>query len=364
MAAVRCARIGGMIRTIALAAVLAAAPASAQEIHSHAADLGTVHFATSCSQAAQPHFAHAMALLHSFEFGPSRQAFTEAVDEDPGCAIALWGVALTYWGNPFATGIKPPAAIRAGKAAIDRAESIGAKTDRERAYIGAAAKLFDPAEPDQRARMIAYRDAMAAAAAKFADDPEAATFYALALASAASPNDKTYADQLKAGAILEKLWPQQPQHPGLAHYIIHAYDVPALAGRAVDAARRYGKIAPVAPHALHMPSHTFTRLGYWQESIDANIASGDVARRDGVVGEELHSMDYRTYAYLQTGQDAKARAMVEALPEVAGRFNPNGPASAAPNSAALFAIAAIPARYALERGAWTEAAGLESRATS
>ena len=359
MAAVRCARIGGMIRTIALAAILAAAPAAAQEIHSHAADLGTVHFATSCSQAAQPHFAHAMALLHSFEFGPSRQAFTEAVDEDPGCAIALWGVALTYWGNPFATGIKPPAAIRAGKTAIDRAEAIGAKTDRERAYIGAAAKLFDPAEPDQRARMIAYRDAMAAAAAKFSDDPEASTFYALALASAASPNDKTYADQLKAGAILEKLWPQQPQHPGLAHYIIHAYDVPALAGRAVDAARRYGKIAPVAPHALHMPSHTFTRLGYWQESIDTNLLSVTAARKANNVGEELHASDYLEYAYLQLGDFDAARRIRDSLPEIAARLNAGAAVGAAPGTSSAYALAAIPARYALERGAWAEAAALE-----
>ena len=174
-------------------------------------------------------------------------------------------------------------------------------------------------------------------AATYPADTEAAIFHALSISAvaAATPLDPSYAEPLKAGAILEKLIATQPDHPGLAHYIIHSYDYPPLADRALEAARRYAKIAPDSPHARHMPSHTFTRVGYWQESIDANIASGAVARRDGVVGEELHSMDYRTYAYLQTAQDAKARAMVDALPEVAGRFNPNGPASAAPNSAAL-----------------------------
>ena len=202
---------------------------------------------------------------------------------------------------------------------------------------------------------------MARIASTYPSDSEASIFYALSIsaAAAASPLDTSFAEPLKAGAILEKLIATQPDHPGLAHYIIHSYDYPALADRALEAARRYAKIAPDSPHARHMPSHTFTRVGYWQESIDANVASGDVARRDGVVGEELHSMDYRAYAYLQTAQDAKARAMVDALPEVRGRFNPNGPPSAAPNSAAFFAMAAIPARYALERGAWAEAAALE-----
>ena len=229
------------------------------------------------------------------------------------------------------------------------------------------AQLYDAFETiDQRTRLVAYRDRMATLAAAYPTDSEASIFYALSIAAvaAASPLDKTYAEPLKAGAILERLIATQPDHPGLAHYIIHSYDYPPLADRALEAARRYAIIAPDSPHARHMPSHTFTRLGYWQESIDANFASGEVARRDGVVGEELHTMDYRTYAFLQTGQDARARAMVDALPEVAGRFNPNGPASAAPNSAAFFAMAAIPARYALERGAWADAANLTLRPSS
>jgi hypothetical protein len=211
--------------------------------------------------------------------------------------------------------------------------------------------------------MLAYRDAMKEVAATYKDDTEASAFYALALASSADPADKTYAAQLEAGAILEKLWQAQPQHPGLAHYIIHSYDVPPLASKAIDAARRYGQIAPDAPHALHMPSHTFTRLGYWQDSIDANILSAAAAKRDGSLAEQVHAMDYQVYAYLQTAQDEAARSVRDALPEIAARFNPDAIASAAPGAAGVFALAAIPSRYALERGAWAEAAALQPART-
>jgi hypothetical protein len=204
---------------------------------------------------------------------------------------------------------------------------------------------------------------MEALARTNADDPEASNFYALSLAAAASPTDKTYADQLKAGAILEKLIADRPDHPGLAHYIIHAYDVPALADRALVAARRYAAIAPSAPHALHMPSHTFTRVGAWQESIDTNTASSETARKLGSTGEELHAMDYRAYAYLQTGQDRAAKALVDGLPEVMARFNPESIGGAAPPVSGFFAGASIPARYALERGDWKAAAALAPQAT-
>ena len=217
---------------------------------------------------------------------------------------------------------------------------------------------------DQPARVLAYRDAMSRVAASNPNDREASIFYALALAAAAPPTDKSYRDLLKAGAILEKIIAIEPEHPGLAHYIIHSYDVPALAGRALDAARRYATIAPSAPHALHMPSHTFTRVGNWHESIDANIASGEVARRDGSTAEELHALDYRAYAYLQTGQDGAARELVVSLPEVKTRFDPDAIGSAAPGSAGVFALAAIPARYALERGAWADAATLVPAASA
>ena len=298
------------------------------------------------------------------QFGRAIEAFTTTLKTDPSCAMAEWGIALSAWSNPFVVNIRPAAPLQQGRDAVERASTLGSKTDRERAYVDAASQLYEGAEAiDQRTRVLAYRDAMATLASRYPADSEAAIFHALAIsaAAAASPVDSSYAEPLKAGAILEKLIATQPDHPGLAHYIIHSYDYPALADRALEAARRYAKIAPDSPHARHMPSHTFTRVGYWQESIDANVASGIVARRDGVVGEELHAMDYRTYAYLQTGQDAQARAMIDALPEVTGRFNPNGVASAAPNSAAFFAVAAIPARYALERGAWAEAAALQPR---
>ena len=354
------------MRISALALCLClAAPVGAQD-HQHAdsGQLGNVSFATSCSAAAQPDFAHAMALLHSFEFVPAREAFNAAVQKDGTCAIAVWGVALTHWANPFAAGIKPAGQLQAGKAAIDRAAGIGARTERERDYIGAAARLFEHYDTvDQRTRMAAYRDAMQKVAASHPTDPEASAFYALALAAAADPTDKTYADLLKAGAILEKLWAAQPMHPGLAHYIIHSYDVPALAPRAVEAARRYGKIAPAAPHALHMPSHTFTRLGYWQESIETNILSAEAAHKSGNTGEELHASDYEMYAYLQTAQDAAAKRILDALPGIARGFDPAVPGSAASGAAGSFAIAAIPARYALERGAWREAAALDVRTT-
>ncbi len=359
------------IHILVLSLALGVASAAGAQQHEHGAStaekLGTVAFATSCNAASQPQFNRGVALLHSFEFGRAIEAFTTTLASDPSCAMAAWGIALSRWSNPFGPGIRPPAALQPGRDAVERARTIGPKTDRERAYVEAVAQLYDAFETiDQRTRLTAYRDRMATIAAANPTDSEASIFYALSLAAvaAASPLDKTYAEPLKAGAILERLIATQPDHPGLAHYIIHSYDYPPLADRALEAARRYAIIAPDSPHARHMPSHTFTRLGYWQESIDANFASGEVAKRDGVVGEELHTMDYRTYAFLQTGQDGRARAIVDALPEVVGRFNPNGPASAAPNSAAFFAMAAIPARYALERGAWADAANLTLRPSS
>jgi hypothetical protein len=340
-----------------------AAAAAAQE-HEHGAapagKLGTVHFTTSCGQPAQPAFDRAVALLHSFEFGRAIEAFNQATAVDSSCAIAYWGIALSRWGNPFGVGLRSAPQLQQGRDAIERAKTIGARTDRERAYIDAAAKLFtDTDRVDQRTRVLAYRDAMAALAERFPEDTEAAIFYALSLTASEEPTDKTYASRLKAGAILEKLFASQPDHPGLAHYIIHSYDVPPLAAKALDAARRYAKIAPDAPHALHMPSHTFTRVGSWQESIDTNIASAIASKRDHATGEELHATDYQMYAYLQTAQDAAARRLLETLPEIMSRFDPGGRESAAPASAGAFAYAAIPARWALERGAWAEAARLE-----
>jgi tetratricopeptide (TPR) repeat protein len=216
----------------------------------------------------------------------------------------------------------------------------------------------------QRSRLIAYRDAMATLAAKYPSDHEAQIFYALAISASEDPADKTYAGRMKAGAILETLFAEEPDHPGLAHYIIHTYDVPPLAPRALQAARRYSEIAPDAPHALHMPSHTFTRTGYWQDSINSNLTAAAAAKRDGETAEELHASDYEVYAYLQTGQDEAASRVVNSLSEIASRFDPSRVIGGAGSpSAGYFALAAIPARYALERGDWKQASLLTPRVT-
>jgi tetratricopeptide (TPR) repeat protein len=322
--------------------------------------LGAVHFATSCEAGVQPQFDRAMALLHSFEFAAAIDGFSDTLRADPACGIAAWGLALSQWGNPFLASLRPVTQLAQGLGTVQRARQIGAKTERERAYINAAATLYvDYGTTDQHARQVAYAQAMGQLADAYPEDREASIFYALSLAASAPPSDKTYANQLKAGAILERIFVEQPDHPGVAHYIIHSYDVAPLADRALVAARRYASIAPSAPHALHMPSHTFTRVGAWQESIDANTASGTAARREGATAEELHATDYLTYAYLQTGQDAAAQRLVEGLPEIAARFDPSTVGSAAPGVAGIFALAAIPARWALERRDWEAAAALE-----
>jgi hypothetical protein len=325
--------------------------------HGDGEKLGQVHFATSCNEPAQNDFNRAVALLHSFQFSRAIEAFNAVLREDPTCAIGYWGIALSDWSNPFAPGLKGKDQLQLGRQSVERGKGLGAKTERERAYLAAVGKLYGDFESTpQQARLLTYRDAMGDIAAKYPEDHEAQIFYALALVVAEEPGDKTYADRLRAGAILEKLFAEEPTHPGLAHYIIHAYDVPALAGRALVAAQRYAEIAPDAPHALHMPSHTFTRLGYWQESIDSNVAAAAAARRQNQTAEELHASDYETYAYLQMGQDEAAARIVTALPEMASRFDPKALLiGAGPPAAGYFALAAIPARYALERQDWQQA---------
>jgi len=328
--------------------------------HGNGEKVGEVHFATSCNEPAPSDFNRAVALLHSFQFSRAIEGFNAVLREDPTCAIAYWGIALSDWSNPFEPGQKDKGQLQLGRQSVERGKELGARTDRERAYLAAVGKLYGDFESTpQQVRLLAYRDAMGNVAAKYPEDHEAQIFYALALAVAEDPRDKTYADRLQAGTILEKLFAEEPTHPGLAHYIIHAYDVPALAGRALVAAERYAEIAPDAPHALHMPSHTFTRLGYWQESINSNVAAAAAARRQGQTAEELHASDYETYAYLQTGQDEAAARIVNALPEMASRFDPKALLiGAGPPSAGYFALAAIPARYAMERQDWQQAESL------
>jgi tetratricopeptide (TPR) repeat protein len=329
---------------------LLSAPASAQD-RVAGERVGKVSFPVSCSAPAQQQFDRAVAMLHSFWFQASTQAFAGVAQTDPSCAMAHWGTAMTLLGNPLAA---PPApkALAEGWAAVERATTIGAKTPREADYIAAIGAFYKDADRiDHRTRALAYEKAMERLAATYPTDREATIFYALSLNVTLLPTDKTYANQLKAAALLEKVFAEQPDHPGVAHYLIHSYDFPPIAGRGLPAARRYASIAPSAPHAQHMPSHIFTRVGSWQESIDSNRAAARLARADGERDGALHAMDYMMYGYLQTAQDREAKRLLDELPGVTG-------ASMVP-IAGFFAQATIPARYALERRAWGLAASLE-----
>ena len=346
--------------SVALAATLLFA--QAQHPHETGApppQLGTVQFPNSCAAAVQPDLNRAVALLHSFWFNAAAASFTTVGEKDPSCGIAWWGVAMSRWGNPFATG-RSPAALEQGRAAVDKARAAGAKSDRERELIEAVATLFtDVDKVDHRTRIVNYEKAMEAIRKKHTDD-EVAAFYALAVNQTMVPTDKSYAQQLKAAAILEDLYKRLPNHPGAAHYLIHAYDHPPLAERALPAARAYAKIAPDAPHALHMPSHTFTRVGHWQDSIETNRASAEAARKAKSSGEVLHAFDYQVYAYLQTAQDAAAQKVMAEMKSALANVN----SAEQYGQVAYYAEASIPARLALERGAWAEAAALEPRATN
>ena len=359
--------------SVAVAAVLLTLPAFAaySQEHGHPQGaptemLGTVHLATTCSPAVAPQFDRAVALLHSFEFGASIRAFNEVLAADSTCAMAHWGIALSRWTNPMTAGNRSVAQLQQGRQAADAATRLGVRaSERERGYINAVSQLYDDFEHrDQRTRIVAYERAMNDLVMKQPADTEAMIFYAISLTASAPPTDKTYANQLKAGSILEPLWAKQPNHPGLAHYIIHTYDYPPLADKARAAAQRYASIAPSAAHALHMPSHTFTRLGMWQESVDANNRSMKVALSSGYIAEALHASDYAMYAYLQMGKESDAKAILDGLPALAARFDPNAITGAAPGVAGVFALAAIPARWALERSAWAEAAALEPKASA
>ena len=342
-------------------------PASAQHDHSAGADgvgSDSVSFLTSCAPATRQDFNRAVAQLHSFGFASAIQAFDGVAAKDPSCAMAHWGVALSRWGNPFA-GLRSPLQIELGRAAIQRALATGKPTPRERAYIDAVATLFSNGDAaTQRARTLAYERAMERLVRDFPGDLEARIFYALAASQTALASDKTYSQQLKAAAILEPLFKEHPKHPGLAHYIIHAYDHPPLASKALSAARTYASLAPSAPHALHMPSHTFTRVGMWKESIETNRRSAEASRKENATAEELHAMDYQTYAYLQIAKDGDAQRLTGEASAALARLDLNAPGVAAPGVAGVYAAAAIPARYALERGAWAEAAALPVRRTT
>ncbi len=314
--------------------------------------LGKVHFTTSCKPAAQAQFDRAMLYQHSFWYRASQKAFEEALKADPDCAMVHWGIALSLLYNPHAP---PPAEnLPVGLAALDKGKAMAVKTQRERDYLDAMSAMYaDYAKVDHRTRVQSYVKAMEQLAQRYPDDDEAQIHYALALNVGASPADKTYANQLKGAAILEKIHLRQPQHPGVSHYLIHLYDYPAIAEKGIDAARRYAKIAPDAPHALHMPSHIFTRVGYWKESIASNIASATAAKESKEWDDQMHGMDYSVYAYLQLGQDKNARAIVEEMEKITDHKRFPG----------HYALAASPARYVVERSDWKSAMNLQVRPT-
>ncbi|MGH7570108.1 MAG: hypothetical protein ACREL9_14250, partial [Gemmatimonadales bacterium] len=299
---------------VAVAAGLPVAPTLSAQAHTHgrsAEQLGRVEFPVSCAAPAAERFGRAMALLHSFWWESAERAFQDVTATDSTCAMGYWGLALTYWRNPIAGG-PGPADLGRGQEAARRAAALGGRTPRERDYIAAAAALYgDTGTVPNIARLRKYREAMEGVHTRNPDDPEAALLLALALTASAPAGDTTFAQQKRAVALLNPLFRAQPEHPGLAHYIIHANDSPQLAALGVEAARRYTEIAPSAPHAQHMPSHIFVRLGLWDDVIRSNRASYDaVGPRPALTADQLHAMDYMVYAYLQGGQDRAATAVV------------------------------------------------------
>ena len=323
------------------------ATAGAHEGPTGADGLGHVQFAVSCTDAAQAQFHRAMALYHSFDWPRAKAAFAEIASLDPRCGMAQWGLAMVAADNPFGWPISMK--LPDGAEAIQQAQAVGATTPRERAYIAALAVLYkDHATVPHRQRALAYEQAMEHLAATYPDDVEAKILSALVISANHDLNDKTFARPLKAAALLEPLFVAYPQHPGVAHYLIHSYDYPPIAQKGLEAAKRYAGIAPDASHAHHMPSHIFTRVGFWRESVASNQASVAAAKGDALY--TLHGWDYMVYAYLQMANDATAeKVRAEALAH--GTLDNV-------SFGAVFGAAAIPARLALERGRWAEAATL------
>jgi tetratricopeptide (TPR) repeat protein len=341
-------RIGQLAGAATIAIVsIGPTPVAAQD----ESQLGNVHFATTCNETAQRRFDRAIRYQHSFWYRAAREVFQEAANADAECAMAHWGIALGYLDNPhFAI---PAPNVAPGLAAIQKAKAVGAKSERERDFIDALAVMYIDADKLTHAQRIgAFLKAMEKLAAKYPNDDEAQIAYAITLNTSASPGDKTYAQQLKGAEILVPIWKRQPKHPGVAHYLIHLYDYPAIAGKGLVAANEYAKIAPAAPHAQHMPSHIYTRVGYWKESIESNATSVKAAKADKEFGDQLHGQDYQVYAYLQLGNDKEARAVIDEM--IVSTGNPN-------IRAVGFAMAASPARYMMERVDWAGAAGLEVR---
>ncbi len=325
-----------------------------------AEQLGTVHFPTTCTEEVQKSFQRGVALLHSFWYEEAQKQFMQVAQEDPHCAMAHWGVSMSLWhqlwNHPDAKTIKK------GKAEVKKAESLHPRDDRERGYISAVAAFYSgPKKRTYSARSQAYAKAMQAAYEHHPEDKEAAVFYALSLLASEPNHDTTFANQKKAAAILEKLFAEDPDHPGVAHYLIHSYDSPQMAQLGLPAARRYAKIAPASPHALHMPSHIFARLGLWQDDINSNLASIAATRKTAAMhmggeGHQFHAMDFLEYAYLQSGREADAQQLIDevkAMPAVKDNYGVGF-------DLRVYALAVFPARYDLELHHWADAAALSS----
>jgi hypothetical protein len=327
-------------------------------LNATAEKLGEVNFPVSCSAEAQKEFNRAMALFHSFWFDPAKASFAKVLEHDPQCGMAHWGIAVMSMGNPYTWAANPNAAA-AGAPAAAEAQRVGAKSERENAYIGALALLLKDWQTSEfRPRALAYEKAMEGVTSQYPEDDEARILYALALNITASPTDKTFANQLKAAAILEPLFKKYPNHPGVAHYLIHTYDYAELAEKGLPYARAYAAIAPSVPHALHMPSHIFSRVGLWPEMVEGDRASYLAAKaelKETTLGigayDALHAMDYMVFGHLQQAQDNAAKALLD---EAAAISKVN-----VENFVAAYAFAAIPSRFALERGDWKQAAQLK-----
>ena len=343
--------------TSAGAVAASAAPSAASARPSY----GTVSFPVSCTAPAQEQFNLAVGALHSFFYPETIKLFERVVEIDPTCAMAYWGIARSQPPNPLVLPF-PPGTFQRGREAIAKGKALGPKTQRERDWLDALEAYFaDPDSAPYGGRAMRYERAMNQLSQRYPDDAEAAVFHALALLESANPHDKGYGNQLQAAKLLQKVAPSHPNHPGITHYIIHAYDYSPIAGQGLAAANEYARIAPSAPHAVHMPSHIYSMLGMWKASIESNQATLVVARAYAakafpagvaLIGEP-HSLDFMECAYLQLGMDREARQVAETAAKIA-KVN-------APSIAADAALAAIPTRYALERGAWAEAAELEPR---
>ncbi len=336
-------------------------PVVADEMRHHeeltAEQLGSVRFPISCAASVQKPFERGVALLHSFWYEEAEKEFEQVAKDDPACGMAHWGMAISLWHQLWNQPSK--ATLERGLAEVKKAEALHPKTDREKDYVAAVAAFYKDSSRDHDVRAKAYCKAMEGMYQRYPDDREAAVFYALSLLASEPENDTSFANRKKAGAVLEKLFAVAPDHPGVAHYLIHTYDKPQLAELGLPAARRYAKIAPAAPHALHMPSHIFARLGLWQDDIDSNLASIAATRKTAAMhmggeGHQFHAMDFLVYAYLQSGREAEARRIIEevkSMPPVPDMYDMGFDPRA-------YALAKFPAIYTLELRQWKDAASL------